>query len=126
MTPWFIATQPFGPEDGERWLKYVEWSGLTQLEELVCLDGTLCRPILRETKNEYWPHIVNEDFMLDFFVDFDFSGALSAGAPVKVMRDDSAEVEVKRMMPGAAVKYELSAERSGFIVIVPPAGRALT
>lgn len=47
-------------------------SGLHQLTELVSLDGWLCPPILRDVEDEYWPHIVNEDFMLQFFVDFDF------------------------------------------------------
>ncbi|HXN48441.1 MAG TPA: hypothetical protein VN893_17465 [Bryobacteraceae bacterium] len=72
MTPWFIATEPFTPADGEKWDKYIEWSGLKQLDEVVSLDGLLCPTLLREIKDEYWPHIVNEDFMLQFFVDFDF------------------------------------------------------
>lgn len=72
MTPWFVATQPFGPEDGQRWTDYIAWSGLTQLKELVGLDLMLCRPVLDEIKDEYWPHIVNENFMLNFWVDFDF------------------------------------------------------
>jgi hypothetical protein len=72
MTPWFIATKPFTPMDDQRWDKYVEWSGLKQLQELVSLDELLCPPLLREIKDEYWPYIVNEDFMLHFFTDFDF------------------------------------------------------
>src|SRR5450432_1128688 len=72
MTPWFIATQPLTPACGESWTRYVEWSGLTQLSELVTLDGMLCPPLLPEIKETYWPHIVNEDFMLHYFIDFDF------------------------------------------------------
>ena len=73
MTPWFIAIRPFTPADGERWISYVEWSGLTQLVEWVSLDRMLCPIVLSgEIKSEYWPHIVNEDSMLDFFTDFDF------------------------------------------------------
>ena len=71
MIPWFIATQQFTPED-KSWKKYVEWSGLTQLKELVSLDSSLCPTILPKTRAEYWPYIVNEDFMLNFFLDFDF------------------------------------------------------
>lgn len=70
MPPWFIATRPFTPEDGEAWESYVAFSGLVQLEEVVSL-GLLCPTLVREIKNEYWDHIVNEDFMLNFFVDFD-------------------------------------------------------
>ena len=71
MTPWFIATEPFTPANGA-WEHYIEWSGLTQLVELVSLDGILCPTLLREIKEDYWPYIVNEDLMLHYFVDFDF------------------------------------------------------
>jgi hypothetical protein len=72
MTPWFIATERFGPSNGEAWTKYAAWSGLTHLAEVVSLDPMLCPRVLRELRDDYWPHIVNEDFMLDFFVDLDF------------------------------------------------------
>ena len=51
---------------------YVGWSGLTQLDEVVSLDPMLCATVLPELKGEDWPHIVNEDFMLNFFVDLEF------------------------------------------------------
>jgi len=72
MVPWFIATEPFTPAAGQVWDRYVAWSGLTQLKEVVSLDGILCPTVLRETKDDDWPHIVNEGFALHFFVDFDF------------------------------------------------------
>jgi hypothetical protein len=40
--------------------------------EVVSLDPMLCPRVLGELRHDYWPHIVNEDFMLDFFVDLDF------------------------------------------------------
>lgn len=72
MQPLYIATQKYGPWNGEDWLKYIEWSDLKQLKELVSLDGMLCQPVLPITKDEYWPHIVNEDYMLDYFTDLDY------------------------------------------------------
>jgi len=42
------------------------------LTEVVTLDGMLGPVALGETKDSYWPHIVNEDWMLDFFVDSQF------------------------------------------------------
>jgi hypothetical protein len=72
MQPWYIATETFTPRNGESWTKYVSWSGLTQLDEVVSLDPMLCPTLLPEIKPEYWPHIVNEDFMLAFFVDLEF------------------------------------------------------
>jgi hypothetical protein len=72
MQPWYIATETFTPRRGEAWTKYLAWSGLTQLDEIVSLDSMLCPTLLPEIKHEYWPHIVNEDYMLGFFVDLGF------------------------------------------------------
>ncbi len=72
MTPWFIVTQPLTPDEGERWNEFIEWSGLTQLQEVVSLDGMLCPTLVPDIKEDYWPHIVNEDFMLGYFLDFEF------------------------------------------------------
>jgi hypothetical protein len=79
MTPWFIATEPFTSKDGAKWDEYVAWSGLTQLDEVVSLDGMLCPTLFPEIKDDYWPHIVNENLMLNFFVDFDFLKRQIAG-----------------------------------------------
>jgi hypothetical protein len=72
MQPWYIATETFTSRGGEAWQKSVAWSGLTHLDEVVSLDPMLCPTLLPEIKTEHWPHIVNEDFMLDFFVDLEF------------------------------------------------------
>jgi hypothetical protein len=72
MQQWFIATEPFTSRDGDKWRKYVAWSGLVQLDEVVSLDPMLSPSVLPEIKDNYWPYIVNEDFMLNFFVDLDF------------------------------------------------------
>jgi len=71
MRPWYIATETFTPRR-EGWTKYIAWSGLTQLDEVVSLDPMLCPSLLPDIQPEYWPHIVNEDFMLNFFVDLEF------------------------------------------------------
>jgi hypothetical protein len=72
MQPWFIATEKFTPLSGAAWEEYIAWSGLTQLVELVSLDGLLCPTVLREIDGEDWSHIVNEDFMLHFFVNLEY------------------------------------------------------
>lgn len=71
MQPWYIATETFTPRH-EGWTKYIAWSRLTQLDEVVSLDPMLCPSLLSDIKTDYWPHIVNEDFMLQFFLDLDF------------------------------------------------------
>ncbi len=72
MQPWFIATERFTSGDKETWEKYVAWSSLGHLDEVVSLDPMLCPTVLPEIKDEYWPYIVNEDFMLNFFVSLEF------------------------------------------------------
>ena len=71
MVPWYIATEKFTSRH-DAWANYIAWSGLSQLDEVVSLDSMLCGRLLPETKDDYWPYIVNEDFMLDFFVDLEF------------------------------------------------------
>jgi len=72
MGPLFIVTERFDPRRGSDWHSYVNWSKLNQLTEVVSLDSCLCPPVVREIRDEDWPHIVNEDFMLDYFVDLDY------------------------------------------------------
>lgn len=72
VQPLFIATETFTSRDSETWAKYVSWSHLSHLAEVVSLDPLLCPTLLPEIKDEYWPHIVNENFMLNFFVDLEF------------------------------------------------------
>jgi hypothetical protein len=71
MQPWYIATERFTSGD-EGWKRYVEWSGLSHLDEVVSLDPLLCPTLIRGVKDEYWPYIVNEDFLLNFFVDLEY------------------------------------------------------
>jgi hypothetical protein len=72
MQPLFIATEPFDPLAGDGWGSFIQWSGLNQLTELVSLDSMMCPSLLKEIKPDYWPHIVNESFMLHFFIDLPF------------------------------------------------------
>ena len=81
MQPWYIAAETFTPRRGEAWRNYVAWSGLTQLDEVVSLDSILCPTVLPEIKDDYRPHIVNENFMLPYFVDLEFLIGEIAGIP---------------------------------------------
>lgn len=37
----------------------------------------LCPTVLKNIEDDYWPHIVNEDFMLSYFVDLNYLRALT-------------------------------------------------
>lgn len=67
----YTARKCFGPEN-DNWARYIDWSGLGQLREVVSLDTMLCPPALGEMKDHFWEHVVQEDFMLDFFYSLDF------------------------------------------------------
>lgn len=81
-TPWFIATERFDPTSAG-WERYIAWSGLEQLDEVVSLDASLSPTVLPKIKPEYWSHIVNEDFMLRFFTDLDYLLNETALIPIK-------------------------------------------
>jgi hypothetical protein len=84
MVPWYIATARFDPTSNPSgWASYVATTGLHHLNEVVTLDGLLCPPILQDVKPNYWPHIVNEDFMLQFFTDLEFLLAEIARVPAR-------------------------------------------
>ena len=72
MGPLYIVTERFDPSRGDAWRDYVAWSTLGQLTELVSLDSCLCPTVIREIRDEDWPHIVNEDFMLEYFTNLDY------------------------------------------------------
>ncbi|MBP1858434.1 hypothetical protein [Rhizobium herbae] len=95
MMPLYLAVEKFSPSDGQGWNDYVAWSGLTQLDEVVSLDGMICPFVLEEIKDSYWDHIVNEDNMLNFFTDFDFLlnelGAVQHANVLGVLRNPTLE-----------------------------------
>ena len=80
MTPWFIATEKFD-KSHRGWGKYIAWSKLEQLDEVVSLDGSLCPTVLPTVKPDYWSRIVNEDFMLQYFTDLEFLRGEIANIP---------------------------------------------
>lgn len=70
--PLFIVNEKLDPSSGEKWSEYLKFTDNYDLDEVVTLDSTLCPPALKKLKDEYWPHIFNEDFMLDYFKDLNF------------------------------------------------------
>jgi hypothetical protein len=67
----YTAVQRFDPACGERWHKFIEWSGLKQLREVVSLDLILCPTVFGELSAEDWQHNVQEDFKIALFLDLD-------------------------------------------------------
>lgn len=72
MQPCYIATETFGPRNGESWSSFVQWSGLVQLAELVSLDSMLCPSVLPEIRDGDRPHLCGDGAVPGLFVDLDF------------------------------------------------------
>ena len=64
----YTARGRFGPWDGESWRKYIEWSRLSQLAEVLS-DGVLCPSLVDVDCDEDWSHNINESFLLHCFWD---------------------------------------------------------
>jgi hypothetical protein len=65
----YIAVSKFDPEDKDRWDSYVEWSGLTQIHELISFDPMLCSNVVDDLVDEDWDYNVHEDYRTFFFKD---------------------------------------------------------
>jgi hypothetical protein len=72
LGPLYVVARRFDSEAGYEWERYIAWSGLHHLKEVVSLDGMLCERSPEDVADEDWPHIVNEDFMLGYFTDLDY------------------------------------------------------
>jgi hypothetical protein len=67
MQPLFVAKRPFDPSVGEGWDRYVAWSGLTQLKEVLSLDTMLCPTLPEELTAADWEQNVHADDKVFFF-----------------------------------------------------------
>lgn len=53
----FRVAERFSPLNGETWTKYVDWSGLRQLREVVGLDAMLCCSVFGPSSPTDWDHL---------------------------------------------------------------------
>jgi hypothetical protein len=72
MEVWFAAVEKFGPQCGESWDKYIEFSQLTQLREVVSLDDGLCPDVIKKLTDEDWKFNVAQDCVYFYFRDLDY------------------------------------------------------
>ena len=67
MKPVFVAKRRFAPSAGERWARYIAWSGLSQLRELVSLDEILCPTVPETLTSADWSYNVHADYQTFYF-----------------------------------------------------------
>ena len=56
----YSAVKRFDPACGEPWRKFIEWSRLTQLREVISLDLMLCPTVFQDLIAEDWQHTETE------------------------------------------------------------------
>jgi len=59
---------PFGPNDSDRWHRYIAWRGL-KLTRFDSVDGILRPAYFLPQTEEDWMHCVNENFKLNLLTD---------------------------------------------------------
>lgn len=67
----FVAVEKFDPSH-EGWKKFIEWSKLLHLTEVISLDCSLCPPVVKKALAEDWNHIADEVFIGFYFRDRDY------------------------------------------------------
>ena len=67
METLFATRRPFTPGAGDAWDRYVAWSGLSQLQEVVSLDTMLCPAVPEALTPPDWEYNVHADHLVFFF-----------------------------------------------------------
>jgi hypothetical protein len=75
----FVAKRRFDARAGESWTRYVEWSGLGQLRELVSLDEILCPTVPAQPIAADWDHNVHADYQTTHFRSLEYLRERVAG-----------------------------------------------
>ncbi len=81
----YTAVKRFDPETRPDWPKFIAWSRLAKLREVVSLEQLLCPNWFHDLIAEDWDHNVHENFKTQFFHDPDHVAARAAGQAVNVL-----------------------------------------
>ena len=68
----FIAVERFSPDNGNSWNDFINFSGLTQLEEVVSLDALLCPSLIDELDNLDYQYVLYQEHSYILFSSFDW------------------------------------------------------
>ena len=100
----FVAKRRFGPSAGESWARYVAWSGLTQLTELVSLDEILCPTVPETLVAADWEHNVHADYQTSYFRSLEYLRQRVASEArldiLGLLQNPSAEGVERVLLPG--------------------------
>ena len=57
----FTAVEKFNPSDGDTWSKFIEWSRLFRLKELVSIDISLCPQVFTPENDEDCSNLISNE-----------------------------------------------------------------
>src|SRR5262245_40579274 len=75
----YRVVERFSPDSKDAWTKYIEWSGLGQLKEVIGLDCSLCPSVFGEFTRADWEHLVFRELLGDCFDDCEYLLSRIAG-----------------------------------------------
>jgi hypothetical protein len=75
----FVAKRRFDASAGDRWTRYLVWSGLHHLHEVVSLDTVLCPTVPEQLTAEDWEHNVHADYRTSYFRSLEYLRKRVAG-----------------------------------------------
>ncbi len=91
---YYKIIERFGPEDGDKWKKYLHWRGL-QLTSFDSVDGILRPNLFEPASKEDWNHCVNEDFKLSLITHLDYAKKILRNHKNSVLV--SVEIELEKV-----------------------------
>lgn len=74
----YKIVQAFGPESGEKWMKYLNWRGFHHLKCFDSVDGILRPDLFIPSTIEDWKHCLNEDYKTSLLSDLDYVARFKA------------------------------------------------
>jgi hypothetical protein len=68
----YTAHRRFGPDSGDRWSSFIEWSGFRHVSEVVTTDELLGFALIDELIDEDWKYNIHSDCKMHFFRDLEY------------------------------------------------------
>jgi hypothetical protein len=68
----YRAVERFSPDSNPSWDRYIEWCGLSHLNEVVGLDCSLCPSVLPDLANDDWKHLIYGEEIGDCLDDYHY------------------------------------------------------
>ena len=117
----YRVVESFSPDSKESWEKYIQWSGLVHLTEVVGLDCSLSPSVLGKLEDEDWNHLVFGEELGDCLDDLAYLRRRVAGVfdrkrhqILAVAREPSErDVEQAGLLGFRFMGFELIEEASG-------------